>query len=440
MKNYIVAYVLSSFAIISSAQTPTTVHTPNGTVVAALVIPELSSQQIQQINDEATLFYPNATILADASSTYNCHGFAWHLSEGNTNTVWINTPVDDAYWNDDNFIEVCNINNASTVSYANDDHSAIKSIITGKYDSKWGNYPLLRHAPEYVPYVSTNRKYYTRTPPINGSSIVCSTISTYTIENLVGSTVSWSKSSNLTYVSGQNTTSYTVKANSSTTSGWGWVEAAINTGCGTATLPRKEFWVGAPNAQPIAIPSYSGSNCYYTASATSPSYVDNYLWTSSSNIQVFPDYISCKFFPFGLGQVRGTSVYFKFSSGTSGLIYARGTNSCGTGASSYKSVIKTAGGGWFFSIGPNPVYSTLSINTEKQSVGSRDVVSGLAIEIDGLKTYQIVLLNQQQEEVLESEYELEAEARLEVGTFKPGTYILHIIIGEEVLVHQIIKE
>lgn len=61
---------------------------------------------------------------------------------------------------------------------------------------------------------------------ISGSSTVCNSNSTFTLHNRpLGSTITWTKSSNLTYVSGQGTNNYTVKANGS---GTGHVTANVN--------------------------------------------------------------------------------------------------------------------------------------------------------------------------------------------------------------------
>ncbi len=85
------------------------------------------------------------------------------------------------------------------------------------------------------------------TGPIIGSSIVCSSNTTFTLNSLPENcNVSWSKSSNLSYINGQNTTNYTVTAANSTTNGAGWVKATISNGnCDPVTI-TKELYVGTP--------------------------------------------------------------------------------------------------------------------------------------------------------------------------------------------------
>lgn len=82
--------------------------------------------------------------------------------------------------------------------------------------------------------------------PISGPTTVCSSNATFTLSNLPnGCTVTWTKSSNLVYVSGQDT-SYTVKALSPTTSGFGWVQATVAGPCGNVPPIRYNVSVGPP--------------------------------------------------------------------------------------------------------------------------------------------------------------------------------------------------
>lgn len=86
---------------------------------------------------------------------------------------------------------------------------------------------------------------------ISGPTIVCSsTNSTFTLNNRpTGTTVNWTKSSNLEYVSGQNTDYYTVRANA-TASGPGWVHASLNSACSGLTY---SVWVGSDLPNPVTI-------------------------------------------------------------------------------------------------------------------------------------------------------------------------------------------
>lgn len=79
-----------------------TIYTPNGSVVPNVEInPEMTPVAIAASNDYVDVTYPNATRLADASNTYNCHGYAFHMSEGGSGNIWINAFLPTIYWNDD---------------------------------------------------------------------------------------------------------------------------------------------------------------------------------------------------------------------------------------------------------------------------------------------------------------------------------------------------
>ncbi len=88
---------------------------------------------------------------------------------------------------------------------------------------------------------------FTQLPTITGGSTVCTSVSTFTLNNPPsGSTVSWTHSSNLTYVSGQGTDYYTVQAANSSVSGMGWVKAIVSSSCGSDTI-AKDVWLGDPS-------------------------------------------------------------------------------------------------------------------------------------------------------------------------------------------------
>lgn len=134
-----------------------------------------------------------ADFLSEATLTYNCHSYAWHMTEGHSNDrVWLGYfPSDeDIYWNDGSYYEVPE-SLATKVRYSNE-HSAVR-MSNNLYWSKWGAWPLVGHAPNNVPVsYGDPYKYYKRTPPITGPSIVCSS-ATYYIDALpAGYNVTWS--------------------------------------------------------------------------------------------------------------------------------------------------------------------------------------------------------------------------------------------------------
>lgn len=154
------------------AQNPTgTIYTPNKSAVIYIdrANEEFSPAEIEEQNNYTRNAYPQAIILSSATRTYNCHSYAWYLSEGGTKNVWINSIEEGAanlenYWTDGSYSE-CSSSEAQKIHYYYGDHSAIKSSTgQGLYESKWGALPLVRHAPDYVPYnyLSDYRRYYRR--------------------------------------------------------------------------------------------------------------------------------------------------------------------------------------------------------------------------------------------------------------------------------------
>lgn len=157
---------LSSFALTS---TTGTITTPKGSSIEVVYYIESSSEK-SSLNDVSNTYitenFPNVTIIAEASYTYNCHGYAWSKSEGG-NTCWINYRNSSSgenlskFWTDGSYNTIAETY-ALKIHYPSGDHSAIRTYqYPGKYVSKWGAYHLVVHDPGYGPYTNmSNRNYY----------------------------------------------------------------------------------------------------------------------------------------------------------------------------------------------------------------------------------------------------------------------------------------
>lgn len=147
-----------------------TIYTICGKPVEALILPEMSYSQMVEVNHNCQVTYPNATMVGDASATYNCHSYAWNMKDGGPK-CWINcVKIDNItsnlsiYWDRDAYIESVETV-AAKVHYYNSDHSAIVITPSVLYESKWGQCPLMQHAPKYGPYENMNRRnYYVQRP------------------------------------------------------------------------------------------------------------------------------------------------------------------------------------------------------------------------------------------------------------------------------------
>lgn len=153
-----------------------TLYTPMGSPVEGFIRgEELSDEEIEAINNEYITSYPQAIFLDDATTTYNCHSYAWNISAGGTTVCWINQydhegePNISKYWTDGSYQSTTE-NLAYKIFYYNGDHSATRSSVAGYYESKWGSAPLMRHAPGYGPssYNMSSRRYYIAQVHITG--------------------------------------------------------------------------------------------------------------------------------------------------------------------------------------------------------------------------------------------------------------------------------
>jgi tetratricopeptide (TPR) repeat protein len=172
-KESFILLILLEFCVLTKvlADSQTTIYTPQGSIVPdTYICDEMSPSEIAALNKWATNTYPNAILISNASSTYNCHGYAWYVSEGGS-PVWIgyNTfTAEDIYWQDNSYVEQSSETNGLKVSYLPDNqanHSAITTSQSGIFISKWGPGPLMQHAYYYCPYWyagTTYLKYYKR--------------------------------------------------------------------------------------------------------------------------------------------------------------------------------------------------------------------------------------------------------------------------------------
>ena len=210
--------IIIFFCSLFLSQAQIVFHTPNGTVVDANQQGETLTQlDIDSINAYCRAYidtFQTIELIGDASSTYNCHGYAWNMTEPENGVAcWMQSP--EVYWLDASYVEVdynYYINAPAGTTkihypyvakkdsagiYYSGDHSAVK---TGEYDdyitdymyiSKWGHWSLMLHRPEDGPYSNMEeRRYYVPAYRIifkaNGGAF---TDNVYSFESYVGDTV-----------------------------------------------------------------------------------------------------------------------------------------------------------------------------------------------------------------------------------------------------------
>lgn len=159
---------------------------------------------------------------------------------------------------------------------------------------------------------------------IEGSNLVCSSGSTYNINNLLsGTPATWTSSSNITFPLGNTGSSVSAKAYSSSSSGTGWIEATINGACGEVTLPRKDVWVGTP-IKPYDITFYPykpclNQNVIALVRANNP--VESQVYYNWRNTHFYRSQNS-----------SGSEVHFQTLTRIyyTTYVYVKGTNECGS--------------------------------------------------------------------------------------------------------------
>lgn len=172
----------------------TTVKTYFGASLIGWKREDVSETEIVNMNNAALAQYPNALLRYSATAKYNCHSFAWHSHNPNTNDVWINSEESgilqlSKYWTDDLYVQT-SASDGIRAYYPNGDHSAIV-LPNGKFLSKWGMWPVMEHDWNYGPYITTGMRYFNyRNDPLYKLTV---TGPTYT---MLGDTASFSVSSN----------------------------------------------------------------------------------------------------------------------------------------------------------------------------------------------------------------------------------------------------
>lgn len=198
------------------------IYTPQGSYVPVFQNSErYSSAEKEALRQEYAKTYPKVIYMDEATSTYNCHAYAWSMSEGGE-VCWMNSPSDDIYITDGSYILTSSTDpKARKVSYGNDNHSAIVPFSNSTYlISKWGSACLMKHRYNDCPYNSTNVKYYKLSMEIIGDDVVAlpsntaTETKTYTLSNVPdGATVEWNVTGRTTIVSGQGSNSIQVRIN-----------------------------------------------------------------------------------------------------------------------------------------------------------------------------------------------------------------------------------
>ena len=106
MKKIFSTILFSTFVCLCNAQfciDTVHLHTPNGTRVIACLNEEYDPLEIEDDTNWFVQCYPQAELLAPTSRSYNCHSYAWNMTECGP-VCWL-AGDEDLYWEDGSYEE-----------------------------------------------------------------------------------------------------------------------------------------------------------------------------------------------------------------------------------------------------------------------------------------------------------------------------------------------
>jgi len=173
---------------------------------------EYDERTIDSINDYFMNAYPNAEFIGNSSATYNCHGYAWYVTEGGED-VWIGADrgsPEELFMTDGSYLRIPSESEGEwagqKVSYRFNTgptgHSAVTSSTSGWLISKWAYGPLMKHTPNDCPYASSynHLEYWTSIMTLDGTIQT----GTYTAYGELTSSGQTAPSSNVHFESGRS--------------------------------------------------------------------------------------------------------------------------------------------------------------------------------------------------------------------------------------------
>jgi hypothetical protein len=265
-----------------------------------------------------------------------------------------------------------------------------------------------------------------RSPYISGLETVCSSNATYTLHNLPpGSNVTWSHSSNFSYVSGQGTDEYQVEATGNSIIGPDWVKATISKCSREATI-QKDVYLNPPSVDlEIGVPYEPiGGNAEFVAWASGlAADITDYEWSviggtiaEDNNDEIVINPTCCT-----RGGLKDPGI----------SIDVTGSNTCGTYyASRIVSVDCDDGGINPLSVYPNPSDDMLTVSVEETGSTSGTSATHSAEEGKQPAVYEYYLYDINHR--LRKEFKTQKRTvQINTTDLKEGFYILHVVKGDK---------
>ena len=407
------------------------VYTPQSSQIEGIVWDPLTSDQYSAAMSTANSF-SNISIVGNPTSEYNCHSWAWHLSEGNSNKVWINNEDDNGlpnlskYWNDGSFIKVSSSNDARNIHYYDGNHSADKYSST-HYISKWGYGCLVIHTPDNVPSIYLGGKNYYEKFMMDGPRYVCNgSNASFITPDYANCTFNWTyDTSLLNLVSGQGTKNFTVTPKSSSVSGYAWVNLSltINSPVNKTFSISKYIGVNMPLSEDLSFSLYTNTGTpvsYMCANRHYHIYLNNNSGCSLSN------YAWSVPAAWSINYTSGNMISVYTNSLPGGMVEVNATTCCGVYTKVKTGYLASGycGGYYAMSLSPNPSNGEATLSVEPTS---EDIV------FDENAEWEVEIFDQTQG-LKEQKTKLKGkELKIQTTGWKTGIYFVRVKYKDEYL-------
>jgi hypothetical protein len=465
MKN-IISLIFLLLSINTYAQPSGTINTPKGNSVEYFNFPlgDTASYRAYAANLIATNHW-DAKKVAPASGIYNCHAYAWYVSEGgsecwisatddgiidiyNPNITPTNIPSNlNEYWtNNGGYHSISDKIVNAKVYYGSEwswsnlygqwtntkDHSAIVDSNMDYFVSKWGKLPRYKHKTADCPYASTSLSYYQLNNPsiIGTSGVSCNNTQRTLYNDFTASNWSyaWNSAGYLNQVGGNTSQSYTVSATSGI--GYGYVSLTVTSPSGLTASTQTNIGVNAPLSEDLSFSlftsggtpvSYMCANRHYHIYLNNNSgcSLSNYTWSIPSAWSINYTYnnmisVYTNSIPGGMVEVSANTCCGVFTKVKTGYM-----------ASGY------CGSSYSISLSPNPSSgeTTLSIGT-----ASEEVV------FDENAEWEIEVFDQLQS-LKEKQIKLKGkDHKIQTTGWKTGIYIVRVKYKDEYLQDKLVVQ
>lgn len=167
LKRRFLLYYLKWFPRKSLSYSKAKTKSPMGNDIEVFIFDEEFTQsEKDSIAKRFKAARPQIEVISEATSTYNCHSYAWYNSSSQWNHYWMNYPT--TYMSDGSYTKIPAINqciNRDIIYYGTpgEEHSGVLlSKPSGGFHvlSKWGKGPLILHDINDCPYSTANLSYY----------------------------------------------------------------------------------------------------------------------------------------------------------------------------------------------------------------------------------------------------------------------------------------